>query len=226
MELQRDFELRQKVYEDREAFYEVASSPQSSDTLEIDEETPLEDSAELASIEHYTTQGRQKLVDALAQHRTLQERTSSMHQVLSELTRASRATSSAVDLLDAALRQTFAMVELGCGADDDDRYVADAMKASIQDAVERAALAVQDHIAKDAISERTIHCRLRRLGKLYGVLHDASVGYSCPICFARPVDVFLDCGHTQCSVCPIPRQCYICRAPVRRPRPLFFTGPV
>lgn len=61
---------------------------------------------------------------------------------------------------------------------------------------------------------------LRRMRGAYGILKPA---HGCPVCMNRDVNMYCDpCGHCFCDRCIRGAFCYICRADIKRVRPIHF----
>lgn len=61
---------------------------------------------------------------------------------------------------------------------------------------------------------------LRRMRGAYGILKPT---HGCPVCMSRDVNMYCEpCGHCFCDRCIRGSWCYVCRADIKRVRPIHF----
>lgn len=202
----QDFELKRRIYENRELFY-------GSDGNEVEA-----DDSDIKEIETGVVRGKAILLDNLKGRSDLdieiaetKKRYSSIDTACDDLCAIlAGITRSAADckmfdatIMDAASKTLTGIQELRQGL--------------LKSLCDKSKSAEEEINKKDTI--------IRKLGRVYGILKSASLGYLCPVCLSRNVNVFCDpCGHTFCNDCMKADYCYLCRAKVKTTRKLFMSS--
>lgn len=91
---------------------------------------------------------------------------------------------------------------------------------SIAFAIDGTCGMVRQHRDKVEASMSRHATLLRRMRDAYGILKPA---HGCPVCMNRDVNMYCDpCGHCFCDRCILGAWCYVCRADIKRVRPIHF----
>lgn len=74
------------------------------------------------------------------------------------------------------------------------------------------------------IEKDRLEAVIKFLATTYGILKNAPLTHTCPICITHEVDTFLEpCGHTLCKECNRNSYCHMCRTKIKGARDIYFS---
>ena len=200
-----EFDLKLKLYETKDAFYEVKVDDRVNTTEEIEK------------LKQYVKKGQQMLKSEIIRYSTLKDKLDQSAEIeeifQSQITQIKRSF-LILDELNIA-RASYAS-ELNHLHDSIDNF-----KANITKDFSESMKSVKDEYNQ---SLKT----LVQLKDVYQVCRDSDLSYVCPICLQSRVECFMiPCGHTFCRECVKPTNsirkiCHICRNPYTRICTLYY----
>lgn len=219
------FELRQQIYANKQLFYpdltaegEVADGGGSGSGADADAALDT-----MRQIETSVLRGKDLLRTHLDAYNQLLDKKEALEHVGARmklhLESAQAELNGAYQVLLAQQQQC---QQGGTGSSNLPSRVLEEGLASLQTAMSNVAgvynaLSKEVQQGQEALrGQMQVHVRhLHQLSRVFHIVKNASVFYTCPICLAQDVEYFLNpCGHTFCKTCTdkIQRHCYMCRA--------------
>jgi hypothetical protein len=200
--VENDFNLRVQLYENNEIFNEIPNTEQRDDEIE--------------SLEQMVTKGQEMLKNKIIEYSklkgTLEEIQSDKHTFN--------------DLNTTIKRALNIMAELQI-EDDSVKIEVDEIYKRVDNLNKKINLLYDEKIKSTHKTFDETTQKLLQLRKVYQVLKESDICYTCPICLSKPVDMFfVPCGHCLCSTCmeQTSRQCFICRKEFIKKSNLYFVG--
>ncbi len=200
-DVNEEFNLRAKLYETKDAFYETESIVQTSDTA-------------IVELKNVIKKGQDMLKNEILKYSVLKEKTEEakkLHQ----------------NFHDEIIKIKRSLLVLREMAINTENYRDEIDKFNINiETFEKQTKEQMSSAMKETVDNyNESFNRLLQLKDVYKILKHSDITFTCPICIERQVDLFLiPCGHTICSKCvtEIRQRCFICRHPFTKICSLYF----
>jgi len=198
--VQEDFNLRSKLYENKELFDDL---PQ-----------PIEKDNDIEQLETMVTKGQQMLKDKIIEY-------SKLKGTLEQIQKDKHVFNDQNAIIKRSLMFMGEMniEDTSIKTDIDNIYnQVDTLNKKINCVYDQKL--IDTRVGFDETTNKLLQLR-----KVYQVLKDSDVSYTCPICLVKQVEMFLvPCGHCFCALCmgKIERQCFMCRKEYIKKSNLYF----
>lgn len=202
VDVNQDFELKQKIYENQELFFKPQEDTNTSKPTEIQE------------IEDNVKKGRDMLLTTIKSRNELEIQRNHVKTNIKESLKAYDLIFSEVSFLAGILRKY----------DIPEEDVVSALFEKSRQLKSKVCVALREK--KNDIEQRINEYdnTIRQLGNVYGILKSAGLNYMCSICLTNTVDVFCDpCGHTYCESCIKSNYCFLCRVKIDKVKKLYLS---
>jgi hypothetical protein len=209
-DVEERFELRKKMYENKEVFNELITRPDQDVAV-------MEDEAEYSAIKEHISKGKEILLAELAKHKELAMQKSALEEFESSAKSICVESQQKVTQLQTRFdSQKFDTTELS-------NHI-DGVMYSIGEIFELVNSNVK---TKNEELQKLINAnnsKIRYLSEAYGILKSANMVHLCPVCLTNEVNTFCDpCGHSFCDKCMRSTYCFMCRVRINKLHPLFFS---
>lgn len=216
--LQDLFALRQQIYENKELFHQHAVSEQPDADA-----PPVNDAFDV--LEKHIEEGRQHMSDTILRYNALlsqKEIYDTLMQTLSINTSLiTRNIADNQSLLSNMIATESNMEPLVHTID-----TLNACMSNIEACHTQALDCVKSQCIMPVENElKVVNKKIHRCAKAFGILKNASMGHTCPICLTNDVSYYTaPCGHTVCKDCraQLRTKCFMCRKNIDACHPLFF----
>lgn len=212
--LEEMYNLRKRLYENKDTFYTVCAS---QDTSKFDSLITEEDKKEFSEINEYVQKGKDILMKELAKSQKL----SSEKMELVDMEQKAKSICYESQKNLELLKHVFIDNNIDTTELDEHIDTTSFSLGSIYDIIQKNVdgkrTALEEEINK-SLAKLTI------LSKSYNIIKNTTMGHICPICLTNEVDRFCDpCGHSFCSKCIQSTYCYMCRVKINRTKPIYFS---
>lgn len=174
----------------------------------------LEDIEELQKINESVVIGKQKLLDCLKKYNDCCER----HSEQEKMSHITQKSFESIYNHITSLSELYQSVKETCKT----HNIIDTLK-TLEDEIMSE---IGCDLALTQIEKDRAESSIKYLAKTYGILKDAPLTHTCPVCITNEVDMYLEpCGHTLCHYClqQKPTYCHMCRTKIRLAKSLYYS---
>lgn len=197
------FLLRKQIYDNKELFHEIAKS-------NLDSNVGLESSTE-CELEEYVVEARKRLNGFMHTYNIIRTNIEDLEKQRQDIMEASHAIKHHSHKLEHLLNLT------------PGEHAGNALDTMVEARCKQLDATMQEK--KKELSD--VSKELKRLSRVFRILKNTTLFYTCPICLVHDVSCFvIPCGHTLCDGCSmhIPGgKCFMCRSPIERVQQLYFS---
>lgn len=205
-DIDENFIMRKKIYENKELFYQIAEK----DVVE------LENKVELLEITDYVKKGKDLLLKELDINRDIMNVKINLDEFKFITLDICIESQKKINQLKLCFdNQEFDTTEL--------QNHIDCIDYSLGNIIEL--INVNNDTKSENINKKFIknNAIIKNLSEIYNIFKSSASTHICPACISNEVDVFCNCGHTFCNSCiSKSKYCYLCRAQITKINKLYF----
>lgn len=227
LSIQDMYELRKKLYDNKELFYKLAASAQGTSDDDSSRASssllPPEDLAFYRTLEKTLQEGVRVLQQNIRVFNALKDDVDQLEENKSAMQEDIRVIRMATQRLH---RLSVAAPALEEGAAPTQPPApASGLPPTWLEPYQHTLEALDAALLKKHCEQNVVCERIRQLSQAYRIIKDVALFYTCPVCLERDVSRFLmPCGHTLCEACSakLRQSCFICRRICDRVGTLYF----